>query len=771
MVELTIDQALRLAIKAHKAGQVREADRLYTAILKAQPKHPDANHNMGLLTVSLGKVQEALPFFKSALETHPNTTQFWLSYIDALIKLEQWADAKASLSQARSKGAKGDDFDKLAQKLKDFGQEPLGARKLAVDTPSLHSNILDSLKLDQAISLAKKKAKAGSTNEAKRIYQDILVKFPKNKSAIDGLKSLAGRLARRASKAQGPSQSQQQAIIDLYNQGQHQQALQQAGILVQKFPKSAVLFNIQGSVLKELGQLDASVEAYNKAVAIKPDYADAYNNMGNALKDQHKLEEAIAAYRKTLAIKPDYAEAYNNLGNALKDQAKLDEALEAYRAALSIKPDLAKAYNNMGNALTDQHKLEEAMEAYNKAVAIKPDYVEAWSNGGKTLEKWNRLKELDLWLKRAFQILEPVPSDISFMKAKLLWRNKNRNEAAKIILNIDIENITPNGRKDFLHMKAKCYEALNDYDLAYDCFQHMNSLARKSDEYLRIDAESYFQKVRDQLASLKSGLLEYPINQSTEQSASAPVFLVGFPRSGTTLMDTILRSHSNIDVVEEKPAVISAKAFITNSGYTGTGRALPQEIIAGARQAYIAELDKHKDSRGKKAVLIDKLPLNLLHIPLIHQLYPQAKFILALRHPLDTILSCWMQNFKLNSAMANMVDLDRIVEFYCAAMEIFKICRDRYNLNVHQIKYEDLIEDFNSETSTLLKFLDLDWEVEMENYQETALKRGFINTPSYSQVIQPIYKEAKYRWLHYEKHLTKYSTAVEPWIREYGYSK
>ena len=123
MTELTIDQALQQGVEAHKAGQVREADRLYTAILKAQPKHPNANHNMGVLAVSVGKVQEALPFFKTALEANPATAQFWLSYIDTLTKLDKLADAKAILDQARSKGAKGDGFDKLEAKLNEANKE------------------------------------------------------------------------------------------------------------------------------------------------------------------------------------------------------------------------------------------------------------------------------------------------------------------------------------------------------------------------------------------------------------------------------------------------------------------------------------------------------------------------------------------------------------------------------------------------------------------------------------------------------------------------
>ena len=135
-----------------------------------------------------------------------------------------------------------------------------------------------------------------------------------------------------------------------------------------------------GNALEAQGKLEDAIESYNKALAIKPDYAEAFVNMSNALKEQVKLEDAIEACNKALAIKPDYAEAYNNMGNALKDQGKMEDAMEAYNKALAIKPDYAEAYNNMGNTLQDQGKLEEAIEAYNKALAIKPDYAQAVGN-------------------------------------------------------------------------------------------------------------------------------------------------------------------------------------------------------------------------------------------------------------------------------------------------------------------------------------------------------------------------------------------------------
>jgi tetratricopeptide (TPR) repeat protein len=316
-----------------------------------------------------------------------------VSYIDALINVERIADAQAVFGQAKSNGAKGDGFDKLEQRLNEAGQEPLKGKQVASEPQLKQPNILDTLKLDQAISLAKKKAKDGSPEEAKRIYQDILTKFPKNKRASDGLKGLVGRPVGKASKVQEPPQAQTQALINLYSQGQLQQALQEAGTLVQQFPQSAILFNIQGAVLKGLGQLDASVEAYNKALTIKPDNAEAYNNMGITLKDQGKLEEAIEAYNKALTIKPDNAEAYLNMGVVLQEQGKLEEAIEAYHKALAIEPDNADAYNNMGNALQEQGKLEEAIEVFTKALTIRSDYADAYYNMGIVLQEQGKLEE------------------------------------------------------------------------------------------------------------------------------------------------------------------------------------------------------------------------------------------------------------------------------------------------------------------------------------------------------------------------------------------
>jgi hypothetical protein len=189
------------------------------------------------------------------------------------------------------------------------------------------------------------------------------------------------------------------------------------------------------------------------------------------------------------------------------------------------------------------------------------------------------------------------------------------------------------------------------------------------------------------------------------------------------------------------------------------------EIASGF---YLEELKKHIEV-GKKQTLVDKLPLNILQLPLINQVFPNARYIIALRHPLDCVLSCWMQNFKLNPAMANMVELKRIVDFYDTAMSILKLSKERYSLDIHRIRYEDLVLDFEENVTNLLTFLGLEWEEELRSYQKTALARGRIKTPSHSQVIKPIYKTASYRWKNYEKYLNPFKRQLEPWLRDYGY--
>jgi len=387
VAKLTINQALQKGVDAHKAGQVHEAHRLYAAILKVQPKHPDANHNTGLLTVGFGKIELALPFFKTALKANPRNEQYWYSHIVALIKLERFIDAKVLLNQAKSKGIKGADFEQLEQKMND-ANKALSIKPNNADTYYNMGNALQKQnKLKEAIE-AYKKALAIKPDYANAHYNmgNVLQRQNKLEEAIEAYKKA---LAIKPDYAD----AYYNMGLALHDQNKLEEAIEAYNKALAIKPDYAEAYMIMGTSLKEQGKLEEAIEAYNKALAIKPDYVDAYSDMGNALQEQGKLEEAIEAYNKALTIKPDYATAYYNMGIALHDQDKLEEAIEAYNKALTIKPDHLDAYFNMGIALHNHGKLEEAIKAYNKALSIKPDYVDAHQNLSYSLLNSGRLKE------------------------------------------------------------------------------------------------------------------------------------------------------------------------------------------------------------------------------------------------------------------------------------------------------------------------------------------------------------------------------------------
>jgi len=353
LAKLTINQILQHAVDAHKAGQVQEAHRMYAAILKVQPKHPDANHNTGLLTVGYGKIELALPFFKIALEANPSNAQFWYSHIVALIKLKRLIDAKVLLDEAKSKGIQGADFDQLEQKLNEANK----ALSIKPNNANAYNNMGIALQ-DQ-----------GKLEEAVEAYNRALAIKPDHAEAHNN-KGIAFQ-----------GQNKLEEAIEAYNQA-----------LAVNPDYAEALYNI-GIALQEQNKPKEAIEAYNKALEIKPDYAKAHYNIGTTFQDQGKLEEAIEAYVNALAIKPDYAKAYNNMGTAFQKQNKLEEAIEAYSQALAVKPDYAETYVNIGIALQKQNKLEEAIEAYVNALAIKPDYSEAYSHMGTAFQEQNKLEE------------------------------------------------------------------------------------------------------------------------------------------------------------------------------------------------------------------------------------------------------------------------------------------------------------------------------------------------------------------------------------------
>jgi len=644
-----------------------------------------------VLAVGIGKTLEALPFFQTALETKPDVAQFWLSYIEALIKLGRIADAKTVLHQATKKGFKSDAFAQLQKRLSKASKNP-----------------------------------------------------------------------------QHPPAEQIQAIMNLYNQGRLQQALFEVNKMLERFPNSFILCNIAGASNAGLMQFDAAIDFFKRSLKVNPGNAEAYNNIGNVLNSKGDPDAALDYFKKALKIKPKFADVYNNIGNALNAKGDTDAAIGSYKKALKIKPDYAEAYYNKGIALKDKGEQKAAIDSYKRAIKIKPDYADAYSNTCELYERSNKLAELSEVISIAKAALKKLPSDLLYYEALYNFRSQNYDHCETLIGLINIDQLAATRTSLFWQLRAKLEQHQKNYNAAFISFTEMNNTYINSPIYNAKQAQTYFDELLMRVKDLNNAL-ETPYCQNLEESsADVPIFLIGFPRSGTTLLDTILRTHSKISVVEEKNMLSKAKKYLGNNLSTFDIENLTSQELLNAREVYFEELSKHVSTNSSGCV-IDKFPLNIVDVPIIHKLFPTAKFILALRHPLDSILSCWMQPFQANDAMANMVELSRIVDFYAAAMTVLELSEKRYQLTIHRIRYEDLVLDMKTEVSNLLNFLELDWENELENYQQTALNRGIISTPSYSQVIQPLYKTASNRWVKYQESLKKYFIKIEKWTTKFGY--
>lgn len=534
-------------------------------------------------------------------------------------------------------------------------------------------------------------------------------------------------------------------------------------------PSSYLLHVNLGNTLQELNRIDDAVENFRKAILLKPDFAETYFNLANTLQLAEQYVEAVVVYKQAIDLNPKHVVAFNNLGLALSKLGSLKEAETQYKNALKLMPNYYEAHLNIGNLHYGLQQFEKAEEDYQKAIAIQPNYADAYLNLCELYEKTNKLTDVLSVVKKARDKVSRKKDEFLLFEAFVLFRQDRFQFVEEIISKINPDKLSENRKTIFFKLKADWLHHQENFDEAFEAYEHMNNNVKNSAEYQMCSANQYYDAQREKICEIESLQETLKFRNIIQAKWFQPSFLIGFPRSGTTLLDTILRSHSGIDVVEEQPLVSKMLEKLGATISMSDIEAIDLKSAKVLSDIYFRELEKSINIQ-ENILVIDKLPLNILSIPIITKVFPEAKFILALRHPLDCVLSCWMQNFKLNAAMANMVDLDRIVDFYCTTMEILKLCEQRYSINIHPIRYEDLVSDFIGTISILMNFLELSWEDQLEGYQRTALSRAKINTPSYTQVVKPIYETAAYRWKKYEDHLQPHKPKLAHWINEFGYN-
>jgi len=623
-MKLTIDQALQQGIAAHKEGRFEEAEHIYRAILQSHSTHPDANHNLGIIAVSMNRSEAALPLFKIAVEVNPDIEQYWISYIDALIKENQIKNARRVLKRAKNMG------------------------------------------LDK-----------------------------------DTLYALRQRLMSKA-KNQEPSLAELNVLLEHHQNGRYDDAEKLAISITQQFPNHQFSWKVLGLALKYKGRLSEALVATEKALEIDPKDAESHNNLGITLHELCRLEEAEACYRKAMALEPDFTETHYNLGNTLKELGRLEAAATSYRNATALKPNYAEAHNNLGATLQELGKLEDAKASYRNAIEPKPDYADAHLN----LSQLKRFKK----------------EDKQFVLMKNLYQDKSLTDEQRCRLGFAL---------------GKASEDLNQLGKSFKYYSEGNALRKKLLSYNIYQDIELFNRLKILYPSIEENYLK-EFNLSNEPR---PIFILGMPRSGTTLVEQIISSHSKVTGAGELPYV-----EIFGGDTAQDISKLDTKNLLQFRKRYIEKLQLLSNSR---LMVTDKAPLNFRYIGLICSAFPDAKIVHVKRNSAATCWGNYEKHFTANG-FGYSYNLDDLVAYYRLYKNIMKFWEEPYGDRIYNLNYEILTINQKIETINLIQYIGLDWEDRCLAPQDN--KRS-VNTASNQQIRQSIYQGSSQKWKKFEPFL------------------
>jgi tetratricopeptide (TPR) repeat protein len=518
-------------------------------------------------------------------------------------------------------------------------------------------------------------------------------------------------------------------------------------------------WNNLGSALRDAEDFERSARALDRALAINPGSPETRMNYANVLRELRRTDEAESIFRRLAAEFPNDPLPFHQLHLLLKDSRRDGEALEAIEAAVNRAPDNVDLLVDKANHLATLQKMNEAEAAYRRALEVDPMHAAAFAGLALTHELTNRASELAPLADEAEK--RGVIDAANFIRA-YHYRRMKQFDAGLAALERVPDDLEPARQ---LHLRGQLLEGAERYDEAFEAFVGMNELFRKDSSQPEERAATYRETVRFFRSTATEEWARSWRSEETIDGRPAPVFLVGFPRSGTTLLDTILMSHPKVEVLEEEPALRRAMDLLPSFAALPT---LADEQIKAARDLYFEAVASILPI-GPGKLLVDKNPLTMNLLPFVRRVFPDAKIILALRHPCDVVLSCFMANFRLNEGMSSFVQLDTAAELYDLSFSYYEHVQSLMPMPTHRVVYEKIVGDRVRELRGLFDFLELDWHDSVLDHRETARKRGRIKTASYAQVVEPIYTRSAGRWGKYRKHLELVLPVLAPWAGKFGY--
>ncbi|MER9949347.1 sulfotransferase [Mesorhizobium sp. M0047] len=536
--------------------------------------------------------------------------------------------------------------------------------------------------LDQRVQQALQLHQAGRRQEAEAIYRQVLAQKANHAAAAHFLGLLQHQTGR---SAEG---------LDLIEQS------------VRLQPGNPDFQNNLGTVLRDLGRVAAAVDCFRKAVALRPDQLAARDNLGSSLKQLGQFEGAEEIYRGTVGRNPFHVRARIGLAETLQEAGRLDEALAVFREALAIRPKDGDLLHGLGVGLMEKGKLDEAAELFRQALAVDPGMARAWL----MLTQVKRQKERD--------------SELTSMEAQ--HAKAPQDSLARMQLSFGL---------------GKANDDLKDYGRAFDYFAEGNAIRRKGIDYDAAKTRAEFEAMK---ATFTAGFFEKHKPSTIEDDT--PIFVVGMPRSGTTLVEQIIASHPHVHGAGElsilKTAVGKQFPLTMKGGFPAGIADMPDKAFAEAGEAYLDML--HARYPGFKHVT-DKMPGNFLLIGFLHLMLPKAKIVHCARDAAATCLSIYKVHFRSDSHRYGY-DLGELADFHNLYTDIMAHWHTVLPGVVHDVRYEDFVADQEGQTRALIAHLGLPWDDAALSFHKTDRP---VRTASAAQVRQPMYQGSVDLWKRY----------------------
>jgi tetratricopeptide (TPR) repeat protein len=503
-------------------------------------------------------------------------------------------------------------------------------------------------------------------------------------------------------------------------------------------PDIAEVHSNLGKALLDLRQLEAAIESCSRAVGLNPGLPEAHGNLGNALLDSDRPEQAIASYARALALKPDYPEVHNSLANALRSLGRFDEALVHYRRALELRPDYAEAHNNLGVALRLLGRTSEAEASCRRALELEPKSALALAALGEAQADQGQFAEAEALLRRAVAI-DPNLAEAWVSIARLRRMTANDADWLAQVQRLLRQPLRPREVISVNYALGKYFDDQREFDRAFDHYQRANELTRL--RMPKYDRQRIRGEVDQLIAYFDAGRRWAPPPHPSISTRS--IFVVGMPRSGTSLAEQIIASH---------PAVFGAGEL---TYWHRAEESLLAEMRAGAIDSDTLQRLAADYSRllqrapPESQYVVDKMPTNFMALGLIHAALPNARIIHMQRQPIDTCLSIYFQDFGANMSYAN--DLHDLADFYREYLRLMHHWRAVLPPQaLLDVPYEALVADQEGWSRRMLEFIGLPWDARCLDFHST---RRSVVTASKWQVRQKINSSSVGRWRHYERHL------------------